>query len=87
MGINNRKKYKDHHMPLDIINALFYFYALLFTGTLIALFIGIRLLYVAVQRKDSELMRKAKFVLMFATIAMLCIAIVSFFVTGKLPVD
>ncbi len=74
-------------MPLNIINALFYFYALLFTGTLIALFIGIRLLYVAVQRKDSELMRKAKFVLLFATIAMVCIAIVSFFVTGKIPID
>ena len=74
-------------MVLDVINALFYFYALLFTGTLVALLIGLRLLYVAVQRKDNELMRKAKFVLLFATIAMLCIAIVSFFVTGKLPVN
>jgi hypothetical protein len=72
---------------IDIVNALFYFYALLFSGTLVALLIGLRLLYVAVQRKDSELMRKAKFVLLFAAIAMLCIAIVSFFVTGKLPVD
>lgn len=74
-------------MALDVVNALFYFYALLFTGTLIALLIGLRLLYVAAQRKDNELMRKAKFVLLFAIIAMLCIAIVSFFVTGKLPVD
>jgi uncharacterized protein HemY len=74
-------------MALDIVNALFYFYALLFTGTLIALLIGLRLLYVAIQRKDNELMRKAKFVLLFATIAMLCIAVVSFFVTGKLPVN
>ena len=74
-------------MALDVVNALFYFYALLFTGTLIGLLIGLRLLYVAVQRKDNELMRKAKFVLLFAIVAMLCIAIVSFFVTGKLPVD
>jgi hypothetical protein len=74
-------------MMLDVVNALFYFYALLFTGTLVALLTGLRLLYVAVQRKDNELMRKAKFVLLFATIAMLCIAIVSFFVTGKLPLD
>jgi hypothetical protein len=74
-------------MELDVVNALFYFYALLFTGTLIALFIGLRLLYIAAQRKDSELLRKAKFVLLFATIAMVCIAIVSFFVTGKLPID
>jgi FtsH-binding integral membrane protein len=45
------------------------------------------MLYVAFQRKDPYLMRKAKFVLLFAIIAMVCIAIVSFFVTGKLPVD
>jgi hypothetical protein len=74
-------------MILDVVNALFYFYALLFTGTLIALLIGLRLLYVSLQRKDNELMRKAKFILLFAVIAMLCIAIVSFFVTGKLPVN
>jgi hypothetical protein len=74
-------------MLLDTISALFYFYALLFTGTLIGLFIGLRMLYVAFQAKDDYLMRKAKLVLLFAVIAMLCIAIVSFFVTGKLPVD
>ena len=74
-------------MLLDIINALFYFYALLFTVTLIGLFIGLRMMYVAFQRKDDELMRKAKFVLLFTIIAMICIAVVSFYVTGKLPVD
>ena len=74
-------------MLLDTINALFYFYALLFTGTLIALFIGLRMMYVAFQRKDDYLMRRAKFVLMFAVISMLCIAVVSFYVTGKLPID
>jgi hypothetical protein len=74
-------------MMLDVVNALFNFYVLLFTGSFIALLIGVRLLYVAMQRKDEELMRKAKFVLLFAAIAITCIVIVSFFVTGKLPVD
>jgi putative Mn2+ efflux pump MntP len=74
-------------MLLDVINALFYFYVILFTGSLIILFIGIRMLYVAVQRKDDELMRKAKFVLLFAAISITCIAIVSFYITGKLPVN
>jgi hypothetical protein len=74
-------------MLLDVIYALFYFYLLLFTGALVALLIGIRLMYVAAQRKDDELMRKAKFVLLFAVITMTCIAIVSFYVTGKLPVN
>jgi len=59
----------------------------MFTVTLIALFIGLRMLYVAFQRKDDYMMRRAKFILLFATIAMLCIAVVSFYVTGKLPVD
>jgi hypothetical protein len=74
-------------MLLDTINALFYFYTLMFTITLFGLFIGLRMLYVAFQRKDDYMMRRAKFVLLFATIAMLCIGIVSFYVTGKLPVD
>lgn len=74
-------------MLLDVVNALFYFYVVLFTCSLIILFIGIRMLYVAIERKDDELMRKAKFVLLFAAIAIACIAIVSFYVTGKLPVD
>jgi putative Mn2+ efflux pump MntP len=74
-------------MLLDTISALFYFYTLMFTVTLIALFIGLRMLYVAFQRKDDYMMRRAKFILLFATIAMLCIAVVSFYVTGKLPVD
>jgi len=74
-------------MLLDVIDALFYFYLLLFTGALFALLIGIRMVYVAVQRKDDELMRKAKFVLLFAVITMTCVAVVSFYVTGKLPVN
>ena len=74
-------------MLLDVVNALFYFYVLLFAVSLIVLLIGFRMLYVAVQRKDNELMRNAKFVLLFAVIAITCIAIISFYVTGKLPVD
>ena len=74
-------------MLIDTINALFYFYVLLFTISIFALLIGLRMLYAAFQRKDEELMRKAKFILLFAIIALTCIAIVSFFVIGKLPVD
>jgi hypothetical protein len=73
-------------MLLDAIQALFYFYVLLFTATLVALLAGIRIMYIAIQRKDNYLKRKAKFILLFASIAMLCIAVVSVFVTGKLPV-
>lgn len=72
---------------LDALSGLFYFYVLLFAATLFVLFAGIKMLYTAVQTKDNELLRKAKFILLFAVIAMLCIAVVSFFVTGKLPID
>lgn len=72
---------------LDALGGLFYFYVLLFAATLFVLFAGIKMLYTAVQKEDDELMRKAKFILLFAVIAMLCIAVVSFFVTGKLPID
>lgn len=74
-------------MLLDTVNALFYFYVLLFTISIFGLLIGLRMLYTASQRKDEELMRRAKFILLFAIIALTCIAIVSFFVTGKLPLD
>lgn len=72
---------------LDAIGGLFYFYVLLFAAALFVLFTGIRMLYKAVQQKDNDMIRKAKFVLLFAVIAMLCIAVVSFFVTGKIPID
>lgn len=71
---------------LDAVNALFLFYVLLFASTLYGLFSGLRLLYKAIQTKDDETMRKAKFVLMFTVIAILGIAVACFFVTGKLPV-
>lgn len=72
---------------LDAINAVFYFYVLLFFITLITLFIGIRMTYIAWTQKSSIMMRRAKFVLLFSVIAMLCIAIVSLFETGKFPID
>lgn len=72
---------------LDAINAVFYFYVLLFALSLIAFFIGVRMAYVAWTTRNNHLMRKAKFVLLFTTIALLCIGIVSFFETGKLPVE
>ena len=75
-------------MPLlDATGAVFYLYVLFFAASLIILLIGFRMAYVAWTNKDDELMRRAKFVLLFAVIATVCIAIVSFFETGKLPID
>ncbi|HRI20193.1 MAG TPA: hypothetical protein PLA68_04545 [Panacibacter sp.] len=72
---------------LNAINGLFYFYVLLFAVTLMVLFLGLRMLYISVQLKDEDMLRRAKFVLMFTVIALVCIAVVGFFVTGKIPVD
>lgn len=72
---------------LDATGAVFHFYVLLFTLTLIALFAGIVMHFKAAKAKDEYEMRKAKFIMLFAVIAMLCIAVVSFFEIGKLPVD
>jgi len=72
---------------LDAINAVFYFYVLLFAVTLLTLFIGLRMAYLAWTQKNDALMSRAKFVLLFSVIAMLCIAVVSFFETGKFPID
>ena len=72
---------------LDALGALFYLYVLFFGASLIILFIGLRMAYMAWTEKNDMLMRRAKFVLLFAVIAIVCIAIVSFFETGKLPVD
>ncbi|CAN5497900.1 hypothetical protein BH10BAC2_BH10BAC2_28330 [soil metagenome] len=72
---------------LDAISAIFYFYVLLFSITLLTLFIGLRMAYVAWTQKNDALMTPAKFVLLFSAIAMICIAIVSFFETGKFPID
>lgn len=73
-------------MLLDATTALYYFYTLVFAASLLVLFWGIRTLYKAVSAKDDDMMRRAKFILLFAVIAMVCVVIVSFFTTGKLPV-
>jgi len=72
---------------LDTINAVFYFYVLLFSIALLTMFIGLRIAYLAWIQKNDGLMTRAKFVLLFSVIAMVCIAIVSFFETGKFPID
>lgn len=71
---------------LDAISAVYYFYVLLFSIALLMLFIGLRLAYVAWAQKDDDMMRRAKLVLLFAIIMIVCIVIVSYFETGKLPV-
>ena len=71
----------------DVAGAEFYFYVLVFTLTLLALFAGVIMFYNAWKNKDDYEMRKAKFIMLFAVIAMLCTAVVSFFETGKLPVN
>ncbi|QEC68192.1 hypothetical protein FRZ67_13100 [Panacibacter ginsenosidivorans] len=72
---------------LDALSALFYFYVLAFAITILILFIGLRMAYVAWTEKNDNLMRRAKLILLFSIITILCIAIVSFFETGKLPVE
>jgi uncharacterized membrane protein SpoIIM required for sporulation len=74
------------HIP-EAIDAIFYIYVLFFAASVIAMLIGLRMAYVAWTEKNNDLMRKAKFVLLFAVIAIVCIAIVSFFETGKLPIN
>ena len=72
---------------LNAAAATYTFYVLLFAGFAIALLYGFKMLYNAYQSKEEAALRRAKFVLMFATIAIVCIAIVSFAITGKLPVN
>ena len=72
---------------LDAANAVFSFYVLLFSLSLISLFAGVVMFYKAWKIKDDYEMRKAKFIMLFAVIAMMCTVLVSFFETGKLPVS
>jgi hypothetical protein len=53
---------------LDALSALFYLYVLFFGASLIILFIGLRMAYVAWTEKNDILMRRAKFVLLFASL-------------------
>ncbi len=72
---------------LNATSATYTFYVLLFAAFVVALLYGFKMLYQSFQSKDEAAMRRAKFVLMFATIAIVCIAIVSLAITGKLPVN
>ncbi len=74
-------------MLLNATSATYTFYVLLFAGFVFALLYGIKILYKSLQTKDADALRRAKFVLMFATIAIVCIAIVCVVITGKLPVN
>lgn len=68
-------------------SATYAFYVLLFAAFVVALLYGCKMLYQSLQSKDEAAVRRAKFILMFAIIAIVCIAIVSFAITGKLPVN
>jgi hypothetical protein len=70
---------------LDAGAAVLQLYALLFAGCLLLLCWGIRLLYKALTVKDTYLLRKSKMIVLLAIIGMLCIAVVSFLLTGKIP--
>ena len=71
----------------NAIGAVYYLYVVLFALSCMVLLVGIRMLYRSCMAKDDARARRAKFILLFAVIAMLCIAVVSFFITGKLPVE
>ncbi len=72
---------------LNATAATYTLYVLLFAGFAVALLYGFKMLYNAIETKDEDAIRRAKFVLMFAAIAIICIAIVCFAITGKLPVN
>ena len=72
---------------LNANGATYTFYVLLFAVFSIILLWGFNMLYKAYQTQDDDALRRAKFVLMFSVIAIVCIAIVSFAITGKLPVN
>ncbi len=72
---------------LNATSATYTFYVLLFAAFVAALLYGCKMLYQSLQSKDEAAVRRAKFILMFAIIAIVCIAIVSFAITGKLPVN
>jgi putative Mn2+ efflux pump MntP len=72
---------------LNATSATYTFYVLLFAAFIVALLYGCKMLYQSLQSKDEAAVRRAKFILMFAIIAIVCIGIVSFAITGKLPMN
>ncbi len=65
--------------------AAFQLYVVLFTACLLLLLWSLRLLYKGFATKDEYLLRKAKMLVLLSVIGMLCIAVVSFALTGKMP--
>jgi heme/copper-type cytochrome/quinol oxidase subunit 2 len=72
---------------LNATAATYTFYALLFSVFIATLLYGCKILYQSIQSKDEAAIRRAKFILMFAIIALVSIGIVCFAITGKLPVN
>ena len=72
---------------LDALNAVYVLYSVFFAISAIIFFYGLIMLYKGVSAKDEDWIRRAKFIILFAAIAMVCLAIVSFFETGKMPVN
>ncbi|RTL50551.1 MAG: hypothetical protein EKK39_09715 [Sphingobacteriales bacterium] len=74
-------------MILNATGAIYFFCAILFTAALMALFYGIVVLYRAINNKDEDGIRKAKFILLLAVITLICVSVVSFFITGSIPLN
>ena len=75
------------HFLLNANAASYYLYVLIFAGAAFFTAFGARQLYTAVKSKDEHLKTKARFILLFALITLLCTAIVSFLLTGVFPVN
>jgi|YelNatPaOPRAMG01_1025707.scaffolds.fasta_scaffold00086_61 hypothetical protein len=73
-------------MILNATSAAYYFYGFLFAIAFFVLFYGIVVLYKAVAQKQEDGIRKAKLLMLLAVISMICITIVSYFLTGNVPV-
>ncbi|WP_298300877.1 hypothetical protein [Hydrotalea sp.] len=74
-------------MILNATGAIYYFYTMLFAAAFFVLFYGIVVLYKAIHHKDDEGIRNAKFIMLLAVIAVVGITIVSFFITGTIPLN
>lgn len=73
-------------MILNATSAAYYIYGFFFTISFFVLFYGIIVLYKAVDQKQEEGIRRAKLLMLLAVISMICITIISYFLTGNLPV-
>lgn len=67
--------------------ASYYLYVVIFAGSAFFTAYGARQLYTAAKLKDEHLQRRARFILLFALITLLCTAVVSFLLTGVFPLN